>query len=98
MNKAVRSLFSAVNTDAAMMEEAFSDYALTKEQIAELTGCEQPADDSGECCLCGGPFAGLGHNAWPFGTAEHRCCNDCNEDTVIPARVELFFRDVAAGK
>jgi hypothetical protein len=37
------------------------------------------------CCLCGKYFKGYGNNAWPVGTG--KCCNKCNEEKVLPARV-----------
>ena len=36
------------------------------------------------CDICGNEYSGHGNNAYPFGG---RCCNDCNEWAVIPARV-----------
>lgn len=39
------------------------------------------------CVLCGDAFAGFGNNPAPFATGDDdRCCDDCNELRVIPAR------------
>lgn len=44
------------------------------------------------CCLCGHEFTGWGNNPWPLATGEEdRCCDQCNELKVIPARITLMF-------
>ena len=37
------------------------------------------------CCLCGRYFKGYGNNAWPVSNG--KCCNKCNEEKVLPARL-----------
>ena len=37
-----------------------------------------------ECSVCGGHYDGFGNNAAPF---PGRCCNDCDNRFVIPARI-----------
>ena len=39
------------------------------------------------CCICGKRFAGYGNNPNPI-KEEGKCCDECNEKVVIPARVE----------
>lgn len=44
-----------------------------------------------ECSICNQPFnfyEKFGNNAQPINNG--RCCNNCNNHTVIPARLELF--------
>lgn len=41
------------------------------------------------CCMCGKKFEGYGNNASPV--VEGCCCDDCNRNVVIPARI-LFYR------
>lgn len=41
------------------------------------------------CCICGREMAGYGNNPWPV-KSEGDCCNKCNMDYVIPARIELI--------
>jgi len=47
------------------------------------------------CCLCGNPLTawdnsrGMGNNPWPL-AKEGRCCDDCNADYVLPARIIDF--------
>lgn len=36
------------------------------------------------CSICEGTYTGFGNNAAPF---PGRCCNECNTDLVIPARL-----------
>ena len=38
------------------------------------------------CCICGKEFKGYGNNPWPV-KEEGECCDQCNWDEVIPARV-----------
>ena len=43
------------------------------------------------CCICGQVFTGYGNNPWPVNDDEDaRCCDTCNADVVIPARVKRF--------
>ena len=40
------------------------------------------------CVICGKKFKEWGNNPWPL--AENgQCCNKCNEEEVIPARILL---------
>ena len=44
--------------------------------------------DSKYCCICGKSFSGYGNNPYPVVKEENaRCCDDCNRDIVIPARI-----------
>lgn len=38
------------------------------------------------CVICGKEFIGWGNNAWPV--ADGICCNECNHEKVIPARLK----------
>ncbi len=41
-----------------------------------------------KCCLCGQEFEGFGNNPWPLNNDENaRCCDKCNAEKVIPARI-----------
>lgn len=37
------------------------------------------------CSICGANYIGFGHNPEPI--ASGRCCDDCNNDFVIPTRI-----------
>ena len=39
-----------------------------------------------KCCICGKEFEGWGNNPWPV-KSEGLCCDDCNMEHVIPARI-----------
>lgn len=40
------------------------------------------------CCICGKEIAGYGNNPWPVNNdPSARCCDECNWETVIPARL-----------
>ena len=41
------------------------------------------------CCICGQVFVGYGNDPWPV-RMEGQCCNDCNMDQVIPARMLML--------
>ena len=42
------------------------------------------------CILCGYEFMGFGNNPEPLKDFDKgRCCDDCNTDKVIPARIKL---------
>ena len=47
-----------------------------------------------KCSLCGKSFEGMGHNPMPLRQYTERCCNDCNEDFVIPIRMDLLDRAI----
>lgn len=41
-----------------------------------------------KCCICGKEFEGFGNNANPV--MDGICCDDCNANVVIPARLTRF--------
>jgi len=46
---------------------------------------------SGKCSICGKIYSNYGNNPWPIN--EGRCCDKCNLETVLPARVKLMQSD-----
>lgn len=41
-----------------------------------------------DCCICGAHCTGYGNNPYPVVKDENaRCCDDCNLEAVIPARI-----------
>lgn len=46
-----------------------------------------------ECVICGREFAGYGNNPWPVAKSG-KCCDDCNYDVVLPARLAGNSRKV----
>lgn len=55
-----------------------------KETIKDITEPEKPK----ECCLCGKPLDNFGNDPWPL-EDKGRCCDDCNTNLVVPARIEM---------
>ena len=45
------------------------------------------------CSLCGRDFFGFGNNPEPLNRFDNRCCDDCNANKVIPARIRRIERD-----
>ena len=42
------------------------------------------------CSICKGKYTGFGNNARPINAG--RCCDTCDEITVIPARISAHFK------
>ena len=48
--------------------------------------------DTWKCCLCGAICTGWGNDPWPLDTRnDTRCCDSCNSDKVIPARMAKIY-------
>ena len=47
-----------------------------------------------KCSLCGKSFKGMGNNPMPLREYTARCCDDCNNDFVIPLRMDLLGRSI----
>jgi hypothetical protein len=48
-------------------------------------------DRDGHCCICGEAYTSIGNSPWPISEHEDdRCCSDCNETWIIPARLYLL--------
>lgn len=47
-----------------------------------------------KCCLCGKEEEGFGNNPDPLGNLgeDEECCDECNLEKVIPARIELLLK------
>lgn len=43
--------------------------------------------EEGVCSLCGGQYTHWGNNPEPLKAIEERCCDECNRNKVIPARI-----------
>lgn len=49
------------------------------------------------CCVCGKKFKGWGNDPWPFeitkeaDKSEPVCCDKCNMDYVVPARLNSLI-------
>ena len=50
------------------------------------------------CCICGKEFEGYGNNPYPV-KEDGCCCNVCNIDKVIPARISrISYREDHKGE
>lgn len=51
-----------------------------------------------KCCICGKEIVGYGNNPWPINDDENaRCCDECNINTVLPARFHDIMRRSSGG-
>lgn len=57
-----------------------------------MTTNEIDFPETGKCSLCGGTYEHGGNNPEPLKGWEERCCSDCNNTRVIPARLQRFAR------
>ena len=57
---------------------------MTNDNVAQSIDPHEPAKIE-ECSICGVSYTGWGNNAAPF---PGRCCNECNSDLVLPARLK----------
>ena len=48
------------------------------------------------CCICGKGSKGCGNNPETVGALKYsldaKCCDECNDTVVIPARLEAMFK------
>lgn len=44
-----------------------------------------------KCCICGKEIKGYGNNPRPV-KKEGLCCDECNLEVVIPARIENMYK------
>ena len=53
-------------------------------------GSEQWGDEVWECVLCKQHFTGYGNNPDPLAHGKGECCDVCNTNQVIPARIKMM--------
>ena len=46
-----------------------------------------------DCIMCGDPCYGYGNNPAPL-RDEGSCCDECNMEYVIPARLKLYLEEL----
>jgi len=62
-------------------------------RVFEYRLVEEPVADT--CVLCGNPYDGMGHNPEPLISYDAgRCCNQCNAEKVIPARLMVIHEQM----
>lgn len=55
-------------------------------KLGEAGAAIKEAYEKHKCVICGHDFEGYGNNAWPI--KDGICCDECNTEKVIPARLE----------
>lgn len=73
------------------------DYNEALEQFKQISAKLKQALNEGEhhfkCCICGKEVDGWGNNPWPV-KEEGECCDDCNSNEVIPARIFQIYKNL----
>jgi hypothetical protein len=44
------------------------------------------------CCICNEKFIGWGNNPYPI-KEDGECCKPCDDNVVVPARIDYIYRD-----
>ena len=83
-----RILEKIKNKNIKTLKEDFEDENVS-EPVAkdEEPPVAEELKDEHKCCICGEPIEGYGNNPFPVKT-EGDCCDKCNAEVVIPARIE----------
>lgn len=59
---------------------------MMKKLKSDLSSLNESLDDDKKCVICGKPITGYGNNAQPV--KDGKCCDKCNQEVVIPARIK----------
>lgn len=69
------------------MEKLINQFKEDSEKlIKSLKEKEESYNETGICSICFKEYTHWGNNAWPVN--EGRCCDECNSNIVIPARIQ----------
>ena len=83
-----RILEKIKNKNIKTLKEDFEDENVGEPvEKDEEPPVEEELEDEHKCCICGEPIEGHGNNPFPVKT-EGDCCDKCNAEVVIPARIE----------
>jgi hypothetical protein len=80
--------------------DQFCNVRVSKEWIRQIIRHDSAdAEDlpTGECCICGRAYTGSGNNPRPV-KEDGECCDACNEQYVIPARIRDVMRQKEAAE
>lgn len=75
------------NKNIKTLKEDFEDENVSEPVEKDEEPVEEELEDEHKCCICGEPIEGHGNNPFPVKT-EGDCCDKCNAEVVIPARIE----------
>lgn len=82
-----RILEKIKNKNIKTLEADFEDERAGEPAEKDEKPVEEELEDEHKCCICGEPIEGYGNNPFPVKT-EGDCCDKCNAEVVIPARIE----------
>ena len=82
-----RILEKIKNKNIKTLKEDFEDKNVDEPVEKDEEPVEEELEDEHKCCICGEPIEGHGNNPFPVKT-EGDCCDKCNAEVVIPARIE----------
>ena len=61
---------------------------MMKKLKSDLSSLNESLDEDKKCVICGKPITGYGNNAQPV--KDGNCCDKCNQEVVIPARIKMM--------
>lgn len=82
-----RILEKIKNKNIKTPKEDFEDENVGEPAEKDEEPVKEELEDEHKCCICGEPIEGHGNNPFPVKT-EGDCCDKCNAEVVIPARIE----------
>ena len=82
-----RILEKIKNKNIKTLKEDFEDEKVSEPVEKDEEPVKEELEDEHKCCICGEPIEGHGNNPFPVKT-EGDCCDKCNAEVVIPARIE----------
>ena len=82
-----RILEKIKNKNIKTLKEDFEDENVGEPAEKDEEPVAEELEDEHKCCICGEPIEGHGNNPFPVKT-EGDCCDKCNAEVVIPARIE----------
>ena len=76
------------------IDEDVKNRILEKIKNKNIKTPKEDFEDEHKCCICGEPVEGYGNNPFPV-RVEGECCDKCNAEVVIPARIEKMKETVS---
>lgn len=72
-------------------EDINNEWEISKTFVTGSTkGSEQWGDEVWQCVICKEHFTGYGNNPDPLAHGKGECCDVCNTNQVIPARIKMM--------
>ncbi len=87
-----KELEKNLNLSGEYLRNLVSRYKVIEVCKKCIVDVEEQNDQKQNCCICGKQFQGFGHSPFPCEDEDTgRCCDACNEDYVLPARIRSLF-------